>query len=129
MTTRKYELSEAGIAQLLSDYEGQSGYASLVAAVEQFRADLVAQAEADAEWDEEGGMADDGYYDLCEPSDGEMTLDDAIGRLDAPGWGFTNDALQIIEDFDVNVGWALEECDPSYKYDPSNRVFDIGQHF
>ena len=129
MPEYKYELSEEGIEKMLSEHEDESGYNSLLDAVEQFRNDMIAEAKTAVEWEEESGMVDDGYYDLCEPFEGEMTLDAAISHLDAPGWGFSTEALRIIEDFDVNVGWALEECDPDYKYDPGNRVFDIGQTF
>ena len=129
MPEYRYELSEEGIEKMLSEHEGENGYDSLLDAVEQFKNDMIAEAEAAVEWEEESGMAEDGYYDLCEPFEGEMTLDAAIGHLDAPGWGFPTDALQIIEDFDVNVGRALEDCDPDYKYNPENRIFDIGQYF
>ena len=125
MNPNGYPLSEAGINTLLEEYYGTPGYDDLLAAVEQFRNDVISQAESDYEWELEYGMVDDGYYDLCEPLEGEMTLDEAIGRLDAPGWGYTTNAMRIIEDFDSNDRWALEECEPGFVASPERHIFQL----
>ena len=102
-----YQLDEQGINQMLSDYAGSDCEYELRQAVEQFKADMIAEAENMYEWEEESGTVDDGYYDLCEPLEGEMTLDAAISRLNSPGWGFTTDAMRVIEDFEGNVRNAI----------------------
>ena len=126
MLPEKIPFSEEGFAQLLAHYESNDGYEDLVAIVKSFTEQMIGEAEEQEWWYEEEHSEDDPYY---EPFEGEMTLDAAIGYLDAPGWGFTTNACDLISQFCADVNWFIFEYDPECtdrsQLDSRNSVLDV----